>query len=330
MKLLQLGFICIYLTYSSQSLAQKFSSKFYTSPTLLNPANTGNFIADYRVGGVSRTEKNGLVNDISYFFSYDSKILKNIVQDKDRLAIGISALSESDRYFGLFDKSIFLSLAYFKGLNESGDEKIGIGFQVASTTKTKETPTYIFTNQVETAANYGFSGLNFFSPKVSVSYLDFNAGISYQKTIQSKHLISFGLSILHITKPQKKIDGGEFMIDSKVGLQNVNEFEISNRNKILTNFNLNSDLGKGNIRDLSFGCIYQVGVGQTFYKISGGTFIKYDKIFGTIFSPTIGLKLLKLNIQITYDIVSSKEIYNRRNAFEFGMFYTGMLKSNTK
>lgn len=314
----------------NSAFPQKFSNQIYTSPILLNPANTGNFIADYRVGGISRTETSALGNDLSYVFSFDSRLFKNVIDDKDKLAIGISALSESDRYFGLFNKSAFLSIAYFKGLNENGDEKIGIGFQVASVTKTKESPNYIFTDQVENAASNGFIGLNFYSPRISVSYLDFNAGISYQKLIEAKHLISLGVSISHITRPQQKLDGGEFTINPLLGFQGVSEIQLVDKSKLLTNFNLKMGLDLKDLQTLSIGCLYQQDIGQTSYKISGGTFFRTDQVYGTIFSPTIGLKIKRLNLLMSYDLTLSKEVYKRKNAFEIGIFYTSMFKNESK
>lgn len=310
--------------------SQKFSSKMYTVPILLNPANTGRFIADYRIAGVSRNEINGLSNDLTYSFSFDTRILKSALQEQDKIAVGMVALSESDRYFGLFNKSVALSLAYFKGLDENGKEQLGIGFQTNFVTKTHESPTYVFEDQLINAANSGFAGISFTSKKVTVNYFDFNAGVYYQNLKNSKHLYSLGLGILHTTRPYKIFDGGEFTLLPEITLQAGSEVLISEKDKISTNINIT--LNSENLRVLSFslGCLYELAIGQGQYKIGGGTFFRNEKLYGTAFAPCLALKLTNLNIAVSYDLSVTKPAFTQRNALEVGIVHTGMFITKKK
>lgn len=184
------------LIFSPQKdlFSQKFSSKFYTSPIIVNPANTGRFLGDYRVGGVSRTEKNALYQDITSSFSLDLRILKPALLEQDKLAVGIAALSETDRYFGLKNSYFLISLAYFKGLDEEDLQQLGIGFQTNVSTKRLEPPSLIFEDQLMRWASTGFAGAFSERKVMAVNYVDFNAGLSYQNII---NYIEVGIYLLH-------------------------------------------------------------------------------------------------------------------------------------
>ncbi len=303
--------------------SQKFSLKYYVAPVLLNPANTGRFLSDYRISGVSRSEANGLSTDMSYYFSLDTRVLKRALVEQDRLAFGVAALSESDRYFGIFNKSIYLSLAYFKGLDEEGLQQLGIGFQTSFTTKSHEPPTYVFPDQVEAASSSGFSGLSYSSIKTTVSYVDFNAGLTYQNRINYNDLFSIGISFLHITSPRKQLDGGKFIIQPEFGFQMGYDVSVGRNNRLTSNLNLNVNKDR-KLQNLEVGCIYQLPVGQSLYKLNGGLFYKHDHLYGDALVPTLGMKVTTMTIFLGYDVPLNNQSYSRRTAFDLGVLFTGM------
>src|SRR5207247_7116463 len=111
-------YLIILFPIGQELLAQNYYSQFYSSPLLFNPANTGRFNQAYRLGGSSRSEKNGysqIFSQSSFFF--DSKILKSLINENDRLAIGISAFHEQSISENLKNNFLSLSLAFQKGLN---------------------------------------------------------------------------------------------------------------------------------------------------------------------------------------------------------------------
>lgn len=304
--------------------SQKFSSKFYTSPILINPANTGRFIGGYRVGGVSLNENNALSQDSKSFFSLDFSILQKALIEQDELAIGVAALSETDHYFGLKNNSLLLSLAYFKGLDEEGLQKLGVGFQTSFSTKKLEPPSLIFPDQIINWANSGFTGVGFGQRNaITVNYLDFNAGIIYQNLINYKYLLSIGMSVLHTTRPHIRFDGGEFTLSPEVCFQVGLETSLAERDKLLTNFTIDSYTDDKGIDNYSVGCIYQMNIGQSIYKISGGSFYRNDKIYGSVIAPCLGLKFNNFNLNISYNIDLSKNTTTQKKAFELGLIFIG-------
>src|SRR5579875_910941 len=109
--------------------AQISFSQFYASPLLVNPANTGRFNQDYRIGGGYRNEKNPLSQTYSVkSFFLDSKIL-NSMTNNDCFGIGILGLNEQSFDEGIKNTYLSLSMAYQKAIDDIGKQQIGLGFQ---------------------------------------------------------------------------------------------------------------------------------------------------------------------------------------------------------
>lgn len=320
--------IVLFVFASTNLFCQKFSSKYYYTPTLLNPAFTGRFLGDYRISGVSRSEKNFLSQDITSAFSLDLRMLKSVIDTKDKLAIGFSGLSQTDSYYGLKDSHFLLSLAYFKGLDEDGIQQLGIGFQANFSTKKLQPPVYIFPSQIIAWESTGFTGVGLSQRRaIIVNYTDFNAGLSYQNFINSKHLVSVGISLLHFTYPKKRFDGAEFSLPPEVGIQLGLESQLQNTNKLLANLTVNTNSETKKIDNFSLGFIYQISIGQSLYKLNAGCFYKNDKVYGRSISPNIGLKFNNINLNILYDSNLSRNSSLQKNVFEMGMVFTGIRKN---
>ncbi len=297
-------------------------------PVILNPAFTGMFWGDYRINGISRSEKNYLSQDINSAFSIDFQIKNSKKQNKDKCAIGISALSSSDSYLGLIDKQFFFSFAYFKSLDEDGIHQLGIGLQSSFITKKLEPPTYIFASQMIAWENTGFIGVGINQQNaITVNLTDFNIGLSYQNLIKSKHLISIGVSFLHFSNPKKKFNGADFELQPQLGVQIGIDASLVNNNKILGNFSLNSNLNTHEKNDISIGLIYQIKIGQSINKLNTGIFYKDNLVYGNCISPLIGLKFKNINLNFLYDINISRNISLQKNAFEVGMVFSGISKN---
>ena len=312
--------------YSSVLFSQKFSSKYYSSPLIVNPANTGRFIGgDYRISGISRAEKNVFYQDMSYAFSFDTRILKGSLPEEDKAAIALGALSETDRYLGIKNSNLLISAAYFKGLNGEGIEQLSIGFQANIATRKLETPSYIFADQLLRWESSGFTGVLSERQVIAVNYFDLNAGVYYQNHINHKYLLSLGVSILHANQPHQTFNGGEFSIKSQLCLQGGVEISLLERNKLQTNFTADGGATGKAIDNFSIGCIYQMAIGQTINKISIGSFFRNDNRYGTAISPFIGLKFNSTSINMAYDITVSEKTSLQKNAFELGMVYIGRM-----
>lgn len=328
MKLKILIGILLVCLCRKELLSQKISSKYYSSPLIVNPANTGRFIGgDYRIAGVSRTEKNVLYQDITSSISFDTRILKSELAEQDRAAIGIAALSETDRYLGLKNNHLLISAAFFKGLDAEGLQQLSVGFQTNFSTRKLEPPTFIFADQLMRWESAGFAGIFSERQAITVNYVDINAGLSYQNLTSSKYLWSLGVCVLHANRPSAVFNGVIFTLPPQICLQAGIEVSLAERNKLLTNLTMDASTSNNGIDNLSIGCMYQMSIGQTINKFIWGSYFRTDKIYGPALSPSLGLKFNNTTLNVVYDISLSGKTSTQKNAFELGMVFIGRKSS---
>jgi hypothetical protein len=103
---------CLCLFSCVASYAQTRFTQFYSSPLLINPANTGRFNKSYRLGGAFRRELNAqnYIFTQSHFYA-DIKILDSRLAENESLAIGVSGLNEQGKSEGITNNYFSTSLA---------------------------------------------------------------------------------------------------------------------------------------------------------------------------------------------------------------------------
>src|SRR5258708_2710354 len=97
---------------TNRSVCQTKFSQFYSSPLLFNPANTGRFNKNYRIGGAFRSEINTqkqLYTQSTIFA--DFKLFTSKIADKDCFAIGFLGLAEQNLSEGIKNNYLSLSMA---------------------------------------------------------------------------------------------------------------------------------------------------------------------------------------------------------------------------
>ena len=135
----------VFIINIEKSNCQARFSQFFSSPLLINPAQTGRFNKSYRAGGTFRREVNAkeqIYTQGTIFF--DSKILNSIVPENDCFAIGILGLAENSEIEGIKNTYFSFSMGYQKSLDEEGKQQLGIGFQTTYARKQLLKPNYIF------------------------------------------------------------------------------------------------------------------------------------------------------------------------------------------
>ena len=299
--------------------SQKLSSSYYSTPINVNPANTGNFVGDYRIGISARTMKSPFSTNFTSDFFIDCKVLNSLTLGHSTAAIGVGARKEEDPFNGIRSTYLPISLAYAKHLDEDGISQISVGFQANISRLNIEPPSYIFEDQLLRWAQMGYIGDYFSTNRVNINYVDLNAGINYKTLINQRHLLSTGITIFHTNKPQKAFDGGTFSLSPEFNFQASLDIEIPEKNTILTYFmlNRNNEL----INNILVAGIYQHNLGSGVYKLNTGIIFQNDRIYGTSLSPCLGLKFQKFNLNISYDVIISEDASIQRNAFEINLLF---------
>jgi hypothetical protein len=289
-------------------------------PLLFNPANTGRFNKSYRIGGGFRNEVNAVSSYKQGVISIESKILTSIVPEYDCLAVGIVGINERSLGEGTKGDYFGVSLAYQKGLDQDGEQQIGVGFQFIRGRKRIDPPTYVFEDQLNAWIQSGFANINIFqSNPIDISYNDLNAGIVYQGKIDTKNFLSVSTTLYHANRPHKSFSGGELILDRQFGGHIGWENRPSERNKIYS-FLLVNFLDKQ--ETILGGAIYQSTLSAKYYEIAFGGSFKTNPVLGKFFTPMIGLSFKEFFLNMSYDVNISARNTQRRGASEITLTYT--------
>lgn len=297
-------------------------SQFYETSILRNPALTGVFARDYKVGVYYRNQWSTISHP------YETKLIS---------AEGRTQLSEMSNDFfsfgvlGFQDKAgsvdqritgIYPAVNYNKCMNPESNTYLSVGFTGGHIQYSFDPAKATFNNQ--------FQGGRFDPnlpsleniPTNQFSFWDLGAGINYNTTLQDNMTIVVGASGYHFTKPKFSYFGVPDLTqnmrlngNAAIGF-NVNE-------DILAQFQANVAM-QGTYKEIMMGGLvsWQKLTGEyTSFVISGGAFYRLaDAII-----PVVRIKYNSMAIGVSYDVnVSSlKDASKMNGGFEITLFHIG-------
>ena len=308
--------------------SQNSFSQFYSSPLTINPANTGRFDGGYRVGGIYRNEKSsaGLMSQGSFF--YDTRILRNVIPEKDKIAIGVLMMFEKNEIDGILKKNnLALSLAYHKALNEEGSQQISVGFQLGLSHQSLDFPPYIFEDQIASWARSGYTGFQFSQSKnINFSYPDLNIGVGYQSPLNSDNRVNIGISVLHVNSPYRSFNGGEFKLTPVGSLQLEWDRKLDSKQNFYSSF-LMDYTKQDKLNNLFMNIFFKTRIQETGYKIGIGASYRKSAIKGDAIIACAALHYSGFALNAAYDINISNKATSQRGALEMTIIYTGQRRS---
>jgi type IX secretion system PorP/SprF family membrane protein len=302
----------------SQIRAQDVHFTMYNScPLLLNPANTGVFIGDWRVGINFRNQWGAIDPFNTEMVSYDSKLY---LFNQD-FGAGAYVIFDQAGSSSLNTVRVFGSLRYSREINKNF---VNLGIQLGYVHQR------LGGNQTY-PDQYNRDNGNF-NPDLPSNepyagekhaYLDVNMGLSWKKSINLFEP-ELGISIFHLNSPNQSFFGGvdklplRFVINSNVKTKLSDEFYVTpsilyNRQKEATETMIGTNLGmnvlgnKSTVKEI-FAGIY----------LRNGIFDKSDAV-----CVLAGTSIRRLEIALSYDITMShlKTVTNNRSAFEISIIY---------
>ncbi len=317
--------LLLLLAIASISHAQHFFAEYYHAPLLLNPANTGRFTGDYRMGGCFRSEATALSSNVKGHFFADYSLRIASLPDNDRLAIGLAGYFDKDNFNGIKNNSVFLSLAYQKALDAGGNSHLIAGFQAGLTHRRLNPPKLVFESQLVNWLNYGFFGFSDpLAPQpFDVSYTDLNVGLAYQSRIKGKHPFNIGFSLLHVNQPSQAFTQGQFSLSTDVGMQTGIEAAVNERGKLMVQGNLSATLKEKRLNNLALGCIYQTRINDSRYFMSAGAIYRKTSLQRSAIAPALGLTFNRTNLLLLYSTPLAKRSTAARGALELGLVFNG-------
>lgn len=299
---------CICFTKKTSAQDPHFS-QYFSSPLTFNPAFTGYFDGSSRFSFNFRNQWSNTGDPYTTgTASYDVRILKNKIGNNDRWGLGVYGLYDQSTG-GIYKNTYFsLSTGFNKGLDETGDQSIGIGLQATFGTNSVDFARIAFNNQFD-----GVSGFNLSIPSGetvnnrSVSYMDVNAGILYNYKDETGNQFSLGAAMFHLLKPKLS-----FFSNSNPTL--AQRFTVHASAGLLLNekddlFISAHGMMQGGSNEYVLGAAYGLGLGSGEMSLYLGAWLR----LGAATYPYIGIRTPDYQIGLSYDLL--KADINRINRF---------------
>lgn len=317
-----LPIILLLLGFGLPALSQDpHFSQFFASPLTLNPAYTGKFNGQLRVAGNYRDQWPAISKAfVTSTISLDAPVMSGKLPDFDTWGVGGMAMSDRTAN-GILNSNYFaLSTAYHKSLDENGLHQLGVGFQGVYTSKRLDGSELNFENELALDGTWtNPSGEAVDGSRISVSYLDFNAGVLYSGSTNGDDNFYIGASVYHLNRPKENFTNGNYTLQPRVSVHGGGYLPV----------------GQATTLHLSGLHSRQAGANET---VVGGA-IAYNLIddferptqfyagawyrFSDSFIPYVGFEFADIRLGVTYDVNTSalKTASMRRGGIEVSLIY---------
>ena len=298
-------------------------SQFETSSLFMNPALTGDYHGDWRIGTIYRNQWRSVADPFeSNLFYFD----RHFYLYSKQINIGVVGIHDVSGVAKLTNDKVYLSISHTV---QNGRSAINIGIQPGLAIKYFDVQNLTFPSQYDNSIGHFNNELDNFErgfDNTSVSYLDIGAGLSWSMNLP-KIRPSVGFAIFHLNQPNESFNSQESKLSIRQVIHGNVLFRLKENRYLKPSFVLNAqnkansiligaDVGKkynnrsNKIKEL-FGGIY----------LRSGFSRNYDAII-----PMAGFQYKNVRIGMSYDVnISSLNIASEsRGAFELSLIYTAL------
>jgi type IX secretion system PorP/SprF family membrane protein len=185
-------------------------SQFYETSILRNPALTGIYNGDYRIGLMYRNQWSSISAPFQTGIG-SAEFKKQLGESQDFLGIGILGFYDRTGSINLTTLSGNAAISYNKNLNSEHSTFLSIGLMAGYLQRHYDPSKMTFGNQFIPGIGYdpnNPTGENLPNPKIS--QMDFGAGINYTTNTgaDDKTNYSVGLSAYHLSRPENTFYDG--------------------------------------------------------------------------------------------------------------------------
>ncbi|MFT4204129.1 MAG: PorP/SprF family type IX secretion system membrane protein [Chitinophagaceae bacterium] len=296
-------------------------SQYFAAPLTINPALAGKFDGDFRANANFRNQWSNIDNGYKTFTgSVDMPILKNRIDDRDRLAVGVSGYTDKSARGAVNLNYFSITSAFHKGLDTEGWQQIGLGLQATYADMVINTSRLRFADQI---TPYGFTNLSEenFNNTLKNHYFDVNAGLLYTYSTSEDNNYYIGTSMYHINRPKQNFTIGDFQIAPRYTFHGGGYFPAGDQ-KYLHLSALHSRQSGTN--ETLIGGALQFQISDPYNTLTNTNFFAGGWIrLNDAVIPYIGLEYYNVRLGITYDINTSntKTVVQGRNGLELSLQY---------
>ena len=194
----------ILLVINQLEAQDRHFSQFYAAPLLLNPALTGGFDGNYRVGLIYRDQWRGVLDQPFKTFAanFDLRFpLENAMRSKDAAAVGLTFFSDRVGALDFNTNTIQLSGAFHKSLDAQNSQYLSVGFQGGISQRSVNYENFTFQDQFNGLTGYTFPSGELL-PENNFSYGDLSVGLNYSYVAKNGLGFFAGAAMHHILQPK--------------------------------------------------------------------------------------------------------------------------------
>lgn len=305
-------------------------SQFYETSILRNPALTGVFAGDYKIGATYKSQWSSIANPYeTAMISAETRFSVN--EDiNDFISFGLLSYYDRAGSIRMQTVTVYPAVNYNKLINQEHSSYLSAGFTGGFVQRSYDASRATFNNQYQ---NNQFNadnptGEQGFDP--SITHFDLGAGISFSTNTGINNQINyfFGVSGYHFTRPNRSFYNSELIrlgikinvtggITMPIGEQAsvqayANYTQQSTYQEIIAGGLLGWSSAPINSEEISF-AIY----GGLFYRLK-------DAVV-----PTVKIRMKTYTLGLSYDVNVSKLRVGSgmRGGYELTLFKTGLFKA---
>lgn len=302
-------------------------SQFYETSILRNPALTGVFTGDYKVGATFRSQWNsiskpyqtGMVNAETRFALND--------RVNDYLSVGLMAFYDKAGSTSMQTVTVTPAINYNKSLEDAHNSFLSVGFMGGFSQRSFD-PSKVTVDEDYRTEGRG-TGENF----SSTNFLnwDLGAGISFSSSsgTETRHQLTYylGVSGYHFTQPKTS-----FYNNQLINLAMRWSAQAGFSMKLNENYNLQAHLNyvnQGTYNEVIAGGLLgwsreEAIEGESQFILFAGAFYRYNDAV----IPTVKMKYKTYSFGVSYDMNVSglRAASNLRGGYEITAFKTGLFK----
>lgn len=327
--LYQISFLLCSAALAFQANGQDIHfSQFYENAILRNPALTGIFSGDYKVGINYRNQWSSIsVPFQTGLVSGETRIPVN--QDVgDYLSVGVAATYDHAGSINFNSTQIYPAINYNKSLEDKHHSYLSVGFAVGYIQRSVDPSKMKFASQYMGGqfdpGNYSGENIN----NVKMSYIDLGAGVSFNSSLGSEGNVNYylGASAYHINKPKATFNKKESFVRLNTKWNGNMGFNWSI--SPTTGFIFHSNYSQqGTYSEIIFGGLLSWrkidATMNSLFAIYGGAFYRLNDAI----IPTVKIDYKKYSFTFSYDFNTStlRTASNGMGGFEMSVYSRGVL-----
>ncbi len=336
-KILTVLTICI-ATAIQPTMAQDIHfSQFYENAILRNPALTGIFTGDYKVGVNYRTQwSNIAVPFQTVLASAETRVLVN-KEVGDYLSFGFTATYDKAGSISFNTMQIYPAVNFNKSLEDKHHSYLSVGFTAGYIQRSIDMSKATFSSQF---VNGGYSADNISGENLNNNTLqnyDLGAGVSLNSSAGENNNLNYylGIAAYHIAKPKHSFDGSDYLarLNTRWSGNAGMKWTIQKTYVITAHGNLDmqqpyQEIIYGGTIGWQNAAYIVSGKNTKFFALHAGCFARH----GDALIPTVRIDYTQYSVLFSYDMNNSSlnQASRGTSGYEVSLYLRGKYRGDKK